>query len=132
MDALTKETFLDQLIYIQRRAIRSYILFGIGLVVLGVIVMAVGIFSPVTWFTPYFPNAQDGVKGAIGLGGGFIASLISMPVKEIVERRGKITIFETYRDQFKNLKNTSKAEKEKIQKRLEELMWSYFEKATLS
>jgi hypothetical protein len=96
-----------------------------------VIVISAAIFSPATLFTPYFPNAQEGVKGAFGLGGGFIASLIGLPIKEIVTRKGNIRIFETIRNQLGCLKKAPKAEREKVQKQLEELMWRYVEKAAL-
>jgi hypothetical protein len=131
MGTITSESFLEQLITIQRRAIRYYILFALGLAVFGVVIIVAGILSPASWFTPIFPNAQEGVKGAFGWGGGFITSLIGLPIKEIVNRNGNIRIFETIRGQLGNLKKAPKSERDRVQKQLEDLMWKYVEKAAL-
>jgi len=128
MGALTSETFLDQLINNQRRAIRYYVFFALGLAIFGLIIIATGILSPATWFT----NASEVAKGAFSWGGTFIPSLVGLPIKEIVDRKGNIHIFENIRGQLGNAKKMPKAERDRIQKQLEDLMWRYVEKAALS
>jgi len=49
-----------------------------------------------------------------------------------VDRKGNIHIFENIRGQLGNAKKMPKAERDRIQKQLEDLMWRYVEKAALS
>ena len=131
MDALASETFLEQLIRNQRKAIRYYVSFVVGLVTLGVIVIGLAFVSPI-WFTDDSSIVSDVFKGLFGLGGSFVLTLSGFQFKEISNRKEKIEGFETIRGQLKNLKESPKAERVRTQKQIEELMWKYIEKTALS
>ena len=131
MSAFTSESFLDQLIAIQRKAIQTYILFAIGLAIFGVAIITTTFFLPDENWLKAFPTAAEGVKGAFSWGGAFITSLMGLPVKEIVDRSGKIHIFRNIKFQMEDLKSAPAVKQAKAQKQLEELMWRYVEKAAL-
>jgi hypothetical protein len=131
MGAFASEDFLDQLIHNQRRAIRYYVFFVAGLVVLGILVIALAFVSP-AWLPAGASFVPDVIKGLFGVGGSFVLSLSGFQVKEILSRREKIQGFETLKEQLKNLKGTPKAERVRAQKRIEELMWKYIERTALS
>jgi hypothetical protein len=126
MGALTSEAFLDQLIKNQRKAIRFYLFFTTGLVVLGGMVILVAFLSPALFDTVSI--APDIFK----IAGAFVSSLGGFQVKEILERREKIQTFETFKGHLVSLKKSPKSERAKAEKQFEELMWKYIEKATLS
>ena len=126
MSAITSETFLDQLIDNQRKAIRFYVMFTVGLFLVGVVVIALAILSP-AWFA-VINVAPDVFK----IAGAFVSSLGGFQVKEILERREKIQTFQTFKGHLASLKNSPKAERAKTEKQFQELMWKYIEKATLS
>lgn len=126
MSAITSETFLDQLIDNQRKAIRFYVMFTVGLFLVGLAVIAFAILSP-AWFA-VINVAPDVFK----IAGAFVSSLGGFQVKEILERREKIQTFQTFKGHLASLKNSPKAERAKTEKQFQELMWKYIEKATLS
>lgn len=131
MDAFTSENFLDQLIHNQRRAIRYYIFFVVGLVILGVLVIALAFLSP-AWLPPSTSILPDVFKGLFGVGGSFVLSLSGLQIKDILNRKEKIQGFETLKRQLRDLKESPKAERIRAQKRIEELMWKYIERTALS
>jgi hypothetical protein len=131
MDTLASETFLDQLIHSQRKAIRFYVSFVAGLVTLGVIVIALAFVSPL-WYTVSSSIVADVFKGLFGLGGSFVLTLSGFQFKEISSRKEKIEGFETIKGQLKSLKESPKAERTRTQKQIEDLMWKYIEKTALS
>ena len=126
MGALTSEAFLDQLISNQRRAIQFYLLFTIGLVVLGGLVILVAFLSPALF------NAVSIAPDIFKIAGAFVSSLGGLQVKEILERKEKIQTFETFKGHLVSLKKSPKSERTRAEKQFEELMWKYIEKATLS
>lgn len=126
MSALTSESFLDQLIDNQRKAIRFYVMFTVGLFLVGAVVIAFAILSP-AWFA-VINVAPDVFK----IAGAFVSSLGGFQVKEILERREKIQTFQTFKGHLASLKNSPKAERAKTEKQFQDLMWKYIEKATLS
>ncbi len=126
MSALTSESFLDQLIDNQRKAIRFYVMFTVGLFLAGAAIIVFAIFSP-AWFA-VINVAPDVFK----IAGAFVSSLGGFQVKEILERREKIQTFQTFKGHLANLKNSPKAERAKTEKQFQDLMWKYIEKATLS
>jgi hypothetical protein len=130
MGAFANEDFLDQLIHNQRRAIRYYVMFVAGLVVLGILVIGLAFVSP-AWLPQGASFVPDVIKGLFGIGGSFVLSLSGFQIKEILSRREKIQGFETLKGQLKNLKGTPKAERARAQKRIEELMWKYIERTAL-
>ncbi len=125
------DAFLEQLIQNQRRAIRYYVLFAVGLVTLGIVVITIAFASPL-WLDPQSPIIPDTFKGLFGMGGAFVSSLSAFQVKEILNRKEKIQAFETIKVQMQNLKSTPKSKREDSQKRLEELIWKVLEKTALS
>lgn len=126
MSALTSESFLDQLIDNQRKAIRFYVMFTVGLFLAGAAIIVFAIFSP-AWFA-VINVAPDVFK----IAGAFVSSLGGFQVKEILERREKIQTFQTFKGHLASLKNSPKAERAKTEKQFQDLMWKYIEKATLS
>ena len=130
MDALASETFLEQLIHNQRNAIRYYVSFVVGLVTLGIIIIALAFVSSI-WFTDS-SIVSDVFKGLFGLGGSFVLTLSGFQFKEISSRKEKIEGFETIKRQLRSLKESPKAERVRTQKQIEDLMWKYIEKTALS
>ncbi|MEK6754155.1 MAG: hypothetical protein AABZ00_17990 [Chloroflexota bacterium] len=126
MAPFTSESFLDQLIYNQRRSIQYYLSFTIGLVMLGGMVIVFAFLSP-AWFTDV-NIAPDVFK----IAGAFVSSLSGFQVREILGRKEKIQTFETFKGHLISLKKSPKSERIKTEKQFEELMWKYIEKATLN
>jgi hypothetical protein len=131
VSVLTNEAFLDQVIRSQRRAIRFYLIFAGGLVLLGMIVLAAAFLSP-AWFNTGTPIIADVFKGLFSIGGAFVTSLSAFQIKEVLNRMEKIQAFETIKSQMASLKETPRGKNAETQKRLEELMWKVVEKAALS
>ncbi|MBI5294102.1 MAG: hypothetical protein HY869_01410 [Chloroflexi bacterium] len=131
MSALTNEAFLEQVIRSQRKAIRFYLIFAGGLVLLGVIVLVAAFLSPL-WFITGTPIIADVFKGLFGVGGAFVTSLSAFQIKEVLNRMEKIQAFETIKTQMSGLKASPRGKNAETQKRLEELMWKIVEKAALS
>lgn len=131
MGSFSSESFLEQLIAIQRKAILTYILFAVGLLALGIGIISLTLLYPDQSWLNTFPTSADGVKGAFSWGGAFVTSLLSLPVKEIVERRGRISVFRNLRVQLADLKSMPASKRAEIQKRLEDVMWQYVQKAAL-
>lgn len=131
MSALTNEAFLEQVIRGQRKAIRFYLIFAVGLVLLGVIVLVAALLSPL-WFIAGTPIIADVFKGLFGIGGAFVTSLSAFQIKEVMNRMEKIQAFETIKSQMSSLKASPRGKNAETQKRLEELMWKIVEKAALS
>lgn len=130
MDILTSETFLDQLIHNQRKTIRFYQSFVVGLAILGFVVIALAFLSLV-WLPPSFPNISDVFKGLFGLGGSFILGLGGYQYKEVSRGKEKIQSFELIKGEIKNLKDAPKAKQNRVQKQIEEFMWKCVERTAL-
>ena len=120
MDTLASETFLEQFIHNQRKAIRYYVSFVVGLVSLGLAVIALA-FVSAAWFTDNSSIVSDVFKGLFGLGGSFVLTLSGFQFKEISNRKEKIEGFETIKGQLKSLKDSPKAERVRTQKQIEDL-----------
>lgn len=131
MAAMVNDAFLDQLIDNQRRAIRYYIFFALGFVMLGVIIIGLAFTSP-AWLGPDSPIIPDTFKGLFGMGGAFVTSLSAFQFKEILNRKEKIHAFETIKVQMKTVKKSSRSKEDDSQKRLDELVWKVLEKTALS
>jgi len=131
MVAMGNDAFLDQLIDNQRRAIRYYVFFALGFVLLGIVVIAFAFASP-AWLGSDSPIIPDTFKGLFGLGGTFVSSLSAFQFKEVLNRKEKIQAFESIKTQMKSLKKSSRSKGDDSQKRLEELIWKVLEKTALS
>ena len=125
------DAFLEKLIQNQRRAIRYFVFFAVGLVALGVVVIAIAFISP-SWLGSNSPIVPDTFKGLFGMGGAFVSSLSAFQIKEVLNRKEKIQAFETIKEQMNNLQESPKSKREDSQKRLEELIWKVLEKTALS
>ena len=125
------DAFLDQLIENQRKAIQYYVLFAVGLVSLGIVVILIAFVSPL-WIDPKVAIIPDTFKGLFGIGGAFVSSLSAFQIKEILNRKEKIQAFETIKEQMKSLKASPRSKRADSQKRLEELLWKVLEKTALS
>lgn len=124
---LANENFLDQLITNQQRAIRYYLFFALGLVLLGVVVILVAFVSP-AWFDPDSKIIPDAFKGLFGIGGAFVSSLSAFQIKEMLNRKEKIQTFRLIQANLKNKKAASSEER----KRIDNLLWQIVEKTALS
>jgi hypothetical protein len=113
--------YLDQLITSHSRAIRYYIIFAVGLVVLGIVVMT-GNFWLSAWLGPEFPNEIVSIGGGI-----FVSSLSTFPLKEIMNRRDKLEMFKAILEWSK----TANAADQDESKRINELIWQAVEKTVL-
>lgn len=125
------DAFLDQLIENQHKAIRYYVLFAVGLVGLGIVVIVIAFASPL-WINSKAAIIPDTFKGLFGIGGAFVSSLSAFQIKEILNRKEKIQAFETIKEQMKSLKDSPRSRRADSQKRLEELLWKVLEKTALS
>jgi len=124
---LANENFLDQLITNQQRAIRYYLFFALGLVLLGVVVILVAFVSP-AWFDQDSKIIPDAFKGLFGIGGAFVSSLSAFQIKEMLNRKEKIQTFKLIQANLKNEKAASSEER----KRIDNLLWQIVEKTALS
>lgn len=117
---VANEAFINQLILNQRRAIHYYLFFAIGLGVLGIVVMAVAYL-----LRDVLPS--EILKTLLAVGGPFVSSLSFFPIKEILNRREKISIFEVVKTNLPALGSLDTSEKERI----ENLLWQAVEKTAL-
>jgi hypothetical protein len=115
---------IDQLIENHRRAIRYYIVFASGLVILGIAVIA-GVFLASRWLN----SDADAVKGIMGVGGVFVSSLSAFQVKEILNRKDKIEIFKAVRVRILHYEGDFTDEEEV--KRIDQLLWEVITKTAL-
>ncbi len=130
MDTLASEVFLDQLIYNQRKTIRFYSSFVVGLAILGFIVIALAFLSLI-WLPPGFPNVSDVFKALFGLGGSFVLGLGGYQYKEVSKGKEKIQSFELIKGEIKSLKDIPKTKRSRTQKQIEEFMWKCIERTAL-
>jgi hypothetical protein len=108
---------LDALIQSQRRAIAWHSSFA-GLIVLAGIVIVIIVAVSGSAVT------NDAAKLALGLGGGFLSSVATFPVKEVIQRRNKLGYYEGIQVQ---LKTSDESDRQK----LEELIWDAFKKGVV-
>lgn len=85
------EEILDQMIAIQRRALRNYFIFAVGLIVLGVVLVVVASLL-------LHRLNKDLFREIFRIGGGFVSSLGLFQIKEILARRERIEACRTLRD----------------------------------
>jgi hypothetical protein len=115
---------IDQLIENHRRAIRYYIVFASGLVILGIAVMAGAV-----WASRGLNSDADVVKGIMGIGGIFVSSLSAFQVKEILNRKDKVEIFKAVRVRI--LRYEGDFTDEEGIKRIDQLLWEVVTKTAL-
>jgi len=109
------EEYLEDLIGIEHRAVRTFCLFGAGIFFLGLAVIGCS-FVMSKWL------GSDSFKLIFGVGGGFVSSLSGLQIKEIVGGRSRIAVMET-------LKARAQIADEQERKQIEETAWKLFQKA---
>ena len=108
--------YLDKFIFIQKRNIRYYLLYSLGLVMLGLAIIGVGFF--------FFPIEY--LKLAFSLGGVFISSVGGYRlIKDILICRNRIDTYKSMKDNWSQLR--SDADKE----RFREMVWKVLEKSAV-
>lgn len=107
-----KEQLLEQLIADQRRGLRYQMVFSFSLLLFGLLIVMTGLLLPA--------NAEI-VKQLVTLGGGFVTSLTALPVRDVLNRREKVS---TLRQMITIRHRLG----EKDQARLDEIAWKAVEK----
>lgn len=70
----------------------------------------------------------DAVKALIGVGSGFIASLSTLQLKEILQCRSKIGVFENMKIRLQSLSEGRSGSDPEEQEKMKELLWKIIEK----
>ena len=118
------ESYLDNLIASQRSAIRYYLIFALGIFILGIVVIIISVTLPKE-------EIAEGIKTLLSVGGGFVSSLSGFQIKEIIQRKEKINVFSLIKNQLLlSIKKGSEQDPEE-EKRLKEIMWKTLEKTAL-
>lgn len=110
------ESTLDRFIGYQHRAIRYHVIPTILLPGFGIIVIAIAFLHPAI--------TGGDLKLIGGFAGTFISSLITLPIKEILRRKEKISV-------YKSLKLRLESATKKDQTQVEHLVWKLLEKTAL-
>lgn len=110
------ESTIERFIGYQYRAIRYHVIPAIVLPVLGIIVIAIAFLHPAI--------TDNALKLIGGVAGTFISSLITLPLKEILRRKEKISVYES-------LKLRLESATKKDQAQIEHLVWKLLEKTAL-
>jgi hypothetical protein len=109
-------TAIRQLQDIDKKNIKTYGFFAAALVIAGIAVLTAAYFGA-------FRMQPELVKGIVSLGGVFVGSLSSLPLKEIMTRRDRIRLFE-YTAQ---MVRTNPDRIEEYRATIERLMWKRLE-----
>lgn len=110
---------VQHLIDSQKSSINYYKFYGIGIFVIGILIIAIGFLF------------QEGVmKVVMNIGGGFVSSLSTLPIKEIVKRKENIGILLLILNQIKKVKS-GEVQQVNIQK-MEDLIWKKLEATFLA
>lgn len=118
------EFLVDKLISSQRSSIRYHLIFAAGVFFLGILIIGLCIVFAGGMLPESF-------KVIIGIGSGFVSSLSAFQLKEILQCRNKIGVFENVRIRMKKLsENVSKSDPEE-QTRIKELMWKIIEQTAI-
>ena len=113
----TNESYIDQLIDNQWKLIKYHLIFACCLFGLGILIIA----TTFIWFST---EKNDPLKTIISIGGLFMSSISTFPIKDVIKRREKIGIFKILRSLHLE---TSHSESSKV----DELIWKTIEKITL-
>lgn len=114
---ISNELYIDRIILTQRKYIKTYIYFACSLILIGILIIIFALL--------FFQNtADDAVKLIVGIGGGFISTLSSLPIKEVVNRKSKIELFLDFRNQ-------QIVHSEQEISKINDLIWKTIEKIAL-
>lgn len=114
------EAFVDRMIQNQHSAIRGYLLFALVIVSSGIVLLIVG---------PMFDT--EAAKVVFQAGGGFVAALGTVPIKELISRKEKLGIFETIRGRLQACQSNQGGIDEQERKRIDDLVWQVIVKTAL-
>jgi hypothetical protein len=92
MDTAGCVTFLEDALGRENGAIRSYLFLSMGVILSGLAIIGLAL-----WFSP--PEQ----KTLITLGGTFFSCLASFPIKEVLGRKGRISVLKFLLQEFKAL-----------------------------
>jgi hypothetical protein len=124
MALIADESLVNQLIDDQRSAIRYHLLFGIGIVILGAVVIIIGFVLPEAL-------GAEGIKTLVGIGGGFVSSLSAFQLKEILRRKEKMGVFENVKIRLQKLDQEGKTADQTERTRIQELLWKLIEQTAM-
>ena len=111
---------LDQLIHSNTRYIRFYFTFALFIVAVGIILILI-------IFTVFGTSLSDALKSLFGIGCGFISSLSTLQIKELLTRRDQQEFFFSIKSYRRESSISSSADYE-AWKRKEDILWKILEK----
>jgi len=117
---IVPDTDLDQLIRSNKRYIHFYFTFALC-------VVAVGILLIVIIFTLFGTTLSDAVKSLFGIGCGFISSLSTIQIKELLSRRDQQEFFFSVKS-YRKKSDISSPKDYEAWKRKEDILWKILEK----
>ncbi len=120
---LASEAMLDRLIVSQYQAMRYYLVFALGLVTLGTVIVVVALLADYSLPVTFRP--------LIGLSGGFVASLSFFQLKEILNRKEKAQMFETIKVGLSTLERVQESVDADTRNRIDNLLWQVIEKTAV-
>lgn len=110
---------VEQLVKSLNGSIKFYFFFSSILFILGIVILSIG-----------FLFEDDKFSIAMNIGGGFISSLSGLPIREIILKRERVSVFKIIMLKIEQLTqgNLNIAEAKKV----DELIWQIIEKRVLS
>lgn len=107
--ALSK-SILDTLIQNQRDAVNRHSLYSLSVILMGVLIL-------VSSNLLIANNITDTVKVILNVGGAFVSTVSAYPINQVILRKEKLSIFQTFKANFNNMSP------EEV-KKVEELIWN--------
>jgi hypothetical protein len=111
---------LERLIRDNQRYMRFYFIFAISVVSAGILIF-------VLVFTVFSSSLSDTIKSLLGIASGFISSLSSLQIKELLSRREQQEYFQSVRT-GRSLRSQAGQSPDESWKRKEEILWKILEK----
>ncbi|MGV8878278.1 MAG: hypothetical protein ACOH2A_04525 [Sphingobacteriaceae bacterium] len=100
---MLEENDIDSFIVTQNSSIKLYISFTLGLVIAGILILLLGSNK----------SSENVVKISMQLGGGFIAALSGLPIKEVISKKEKIAAFVKLKELIRRIKTANEPAEEK-------------------
>jgi hypothetical protein len=121
MSASSHLEFLERAIRGQRGAIRLQIGFAVGCFLAGLIIV---------WAVYHFLGSTipDSLKSIVTLGGGLLSTSSAFPLKDLLNRKEKVTALLFLRTEFGDLKNAPQIKDPNEMERLEQQFWQLISK----
>jgi hypothetical protein len=118
--ALEDESLLDQLIKSQRSSIRFHLIFAAAVFFLGIVIISACLIFAGRLL-------DEGIKVLIGIGSGFVSSLSALQLKEILQCRNKIGVYENVQVRLKRLSQPGSKPDGDEPVRIKALLWKIIE-----